>query len=703
MANVDPNAAELLQDYLRHEFDPTPEESVEDLHSWGWHRVQVRSKKYRSFPFADFQTNTLLPFTPALTTSPVTMMALPPQGRPRVPPTEQEVQAALRADRPWVLGGSLDMQGYDIIDVGDMAVNTLSAAPLGGTGSSTTSDPPALAAAITLTTNLDLDSNDIANVGDIETGTISGTGVAVEVATELQVNVGIMVPDNQYVYFGLDGDTGFRCFADDDLDLVVETALTIEFRTALTTFLTDVDFDDNDITSVGDIELDSITKDGVGVINVASDLQVSAALSVTGGNISLTAGDFRIAQGQEIILDNDLDSGIYASADDTMGFYTGGVLRATLNNSGYLANAPVDLDGEILYLDADADTRISAVVDDEMSFRTGGAERMSLENDGLHITSTMFVPTSGWIEFDNDGDSYIWCTADDNMQIVAGPTTISVRGDVGRIILNATDKVDVSGTDLHIDQAKKVIFDTDDDTYIYCLIDDFLLFNVGGANYLTMAASTFTLGANIDFNVGANGIFGVPASGEFQLAAGAKLTLDNDADTYLICSADDTFEMWCAASKQMTMTDGQFDFNAGLLTNFAGRRLVNVYGWTAANPNASRLLHGCYPYVSGLAAGYGYVALRSGSIVGISGFVDVNAYVDGEINIEVGYHDGAYNALFTYQTGFVAVADAQKFNQTYARGTYTFSAGDTILVYRKLTGTATTDDLAVFVEMEFDT
>lgn len=111
--NVDPNAAEVLQDYLKREFDPTPEPRVEDLLDWGWHRVNVRPKKYRSFPFASYQISTLTPYTPSYASPPVVSMSQPPVGRPRVPPTEEEVTGVI----PWQtqIGVTFDGGGSPIV------------------------------------------------------------------------------------------------------------------------------------------------------------------------------------------------------------------------------------------------------------------------------------------------------------------------------------------------------------------------------------------------------------------------------------------------------------------------------------------------------------------------------------------------------------------------------------------------------------
>jgi len=61
MATSDPNASAELQDYLRLEFAPELEEGVEEKLNFGWHRINVRPKKYNSYPFASYQYNTTSP------------------------------------------------------------------------------------------------------------------------------------------------------------------------------------------------------------------------------------------------------------------------------------------------------------------------------------------------------------------------------------------------------------------------------------------------------------------------------------------------------------------------------------------------------------------------------------------------------------------------------------------------------------------
>lgn len=96
MATSDPNASAELQDYLRLEFTPELEEGVEEKLNFGWHRINVRRKKYNSYPFASYQYNSTSPSVNA--TAPpaaqATSSALAQPGvRTRVGMTEAEITA----------------------------------------------------------------------------------------------------------------------------------------------------------------------------------------------------------------------------------------------------------------------------------------------------------------------------------------------------------------------------------------------------------------------------------------------------------------------------------------------------------------------------------------------------------------------------------------------------------------------------------
>jgi hypothetical protein len=76
MPGTDPNATEALQQYLRMEFSPTHEKEMEEVLDFGWHRVNVRPKKYKFYPFNYYQYNTSNPLSPALGLPPILFPAL---------------------------------------------------------------------------------------------------------------------------------------------------------------------------------------------------------------------------------------------------------------------------------------------------------------------------------------------------------------------------------------------------------------------------------------------------------------------------------------------------------------------------------------------------------------------------------------------------------------------------------------------------
>jgi hypothetical protein len=108
---VSPFSAEELQQYLRLEFTPELAEQSEELLNWGWHRVNIRPKEYKAYPFLAYQQTTATPYSAELSQPPVMSMRGLPPGRPRVLPDEEELLDIHDHDVYLLLDGTRPMTG----------------------------------------------------------------------------------------------------------------------------------------------------------------------------------------------------------------------------------------------------------------------------------------------------------------------------------------------------------------------------------------------------------------------------------------------------------------------------------------------------------------------------------------------------------------------------------------------------------------
>lgn len=135
------------------------------------------------------------------------------------------------------------------------------------------------------------------------------------------------------------------------------------------------------------------------------------------------------------------------------------------------------------------------------------------------------------------------------------------------------------------------------------------------------------------------------------------------------------------------------------LTNWSGMRSIFTYGWPNTNTAIARNLQSAGQANHG--GNDGYVMPRAGSIVSVTGHLDLNAIVSANIDMRVnknGTYPGANAVLVT-----PIVANGHKWFQTFAVGTHTFVAGDLLGGTRFIDGTsATTDDMNMVMEVEWD-
>lgn len=100
-------------------------------------------------------------------------------------------------------------------------------------------------------------------------------------------------------------------------------------------------------------------------------------------------------------------------------------------------------------------------------------------------------------------------------------------------------------------------------------------------------------------------------------------------------------------------------------------------------------------------ANQGYVAHRSGVIVGMSWNVEVTITASLDLQL-IAYKDGS--AIVSIITGAIAAPGQVKVSQTYARSVgHTFDAGDILGMTRSIrAGSGTTRNTSAYIEVEFD-
>lgn len=158
----------------------------------------------------------------------------------------------------------------------------------------------------------------------------------------------------------------------------------------------------------------------------------------TGGSARLTLTNTSLAcavdvdlQGNDVILDDDGDTSIVASTDDTLQLSTGGSVRATLTDTALTTAVPVDVDGNAtgIVLDADADTNCFASTDDTLQCNTGGTLRLTLDEDLTLGTSgeyrfasgtRMISSSDGTLSVQENDASTFFTISPANATIVAG-------------------------------------------------------------------------------------------------------------------------------------------------------------------------------------------------------------------------------------------------------------------------------------------
>ena len=118
-------------------------------------------------------------------------------------------------------------------------------------------------------------------------------------------------------------------------------------------------------------------------------------------------------------------------------------------------------------------------------------------------------------------------------------TDLTVAG-----VLTAADNISMT-------QGKKLLLDTDGDTHISAVIDDTIIYTLGGSTVMSQTA----LGTTFFEDIIIPGV-----NKRIALNTGARIDFDSDANTSIRCSTDDTidFEVGGSDIYQMTATNMNF-------------------------------------------------------------------------------------------------------------------------------------------------
>lgn len=198
----------------------------------------------------------------------------------------------------------------------------------------------------------------------------------------------------------------------------------------------------------------------------------------------------------------------------------------------------------------------------------------------------------------------------------------------------------------------------------------------------------------------------------------STLKAGNESDGYdPLVSTGDKIEFRDSGIYITSLDDGHMDVEADIAidlnqdTNVTGdldvsgeikgSKMMITMGWNGTSSGTNRDMYGAGIAFGGDTSKRGYVMTQSGSVVGVSMCVDINAYTSGDVKVAV-MKNGT--ELCSSQFTPSGVSDGQTTYDNFSRGTYTFVAGDVLWLRRTLVGATgiTTDDLYGMMEVVLD-
>jgi len=306
--------------------------------------------------------------------------------------------------------------------------------------------------------------------------------------------------------------------------------------------------------------------------NLSITLEHSCQLNVVGGNVDIN--------GNNLILDANGDTYINNGTEDNIKFYTSGVHRLSITNSGLIMSASyIDLDSNRLILDLNADSYLTASADDNIDFYTSGAKRLNISNNGLVVSGTTTVSSisargtaatvylthsSGLIQSRTAAQvrsdiaaassthgvttSYLAratsTTAFGNSLIQDNGTALGIRcAPNNTYALSVSGSTRLQGFDLYLD--------ANNDTYISTsAIDDNIRFYTSGVHRLSITNSGLIMSASyIDLD-------------------GNRLILDVDGNSYLTTSADNVVDVYIGGANHVKIYNEGLRYQSGPTSNF---------------------------------------------------------------------------------------------------------------------------------------
>jgi hypothetical protein len=269
--------------------------------------------------------------------------------------------------------------------------------------------------------------------------------------------------------------------------------------------------------------------------------------------------------------------------------------------------------------------------------------------------------------------------------------------------LNVTGDVNVVAGDVYVDQGKKIFFDTDLDTYGYCIADDLFFFYAGGVLDFGFSSTAIDVFVNVDMNTkdiqnaGDVECDSLTKDGAGAIVVNSTISIANldqiaaKGDDMLGTAADTWGVLTAGSNGQIRVCD------SGEATGhkYVGQIMPLIFHYPGTSSGASLNTYSAYPTLGGLSTQRDLPVPWDGEVVAIDAWVDVNAYTSGDIAYQVWINGVASSSGAQFTPS--GVANGQASSETGL--SISFSAGDNIACRRiYVSGVGiTTDDVVVIL------
>ena len=300
-----------------------------------------------------------------------------------------------------------------------------------------------------------------------------------------------------------------------------------------------------------------------------------------GGNLQFTITDGAILPSDDDVLDLgsttyefdnlwiDGTANIDALVADTADINAGTIDGATIGGASAAAGtfttttvSSLDLAGGVLTIDDDNDTTIQASIDDEIVIAAGGNLQFTItdgailpsDDDVLDLGSTTYEFDNLWIDGTANIDALVADTADINAGTIDGATIGGASAAAGTFTNLAAETGTVTIGTAAANAGTLVIYDGVGDSTATTIKT---AANIDGSYTLTLPTTDGNVDQMLKTDGAGNLTWGAPVggSGSYDLE-GSVLTIDDDDDTTLQASIDDTIVIAIAGTDQFTLVDG---------------------------------------------------------------------------------------------------------------------------------------------------